>query len=80
MRRSIGDYHSLLAGAVATLERGNADAREDMYERTRATLRAEFDKLDPPSDLEFQAELLKLNLAIHDFEYSFGWSATAEVA
>jgi hypothetical protein len=40
MRRSIGDYHSLLAGAVSALERGNAEAREEMYERTRAALRA----------------------------------------
>jgi hypothetical protein len=51
-----------------------------LYERTRAELRAEFDKLDPPSELEFQAERLKLNLAIHDFEYSFDWSTAAEVA
>jgi hypothetical protein len=80
MRRSIGDYHSLLAGAVSALERGNAEAREEMYERRRAALRAEFDRLDSPSELEFEAERLKLNLAIHDFEYSFDWSATAEVA
>jgi hypothetical protein len=71
MRRSIGDYHSLLADAVSALERGDAEAREEMYERTRAALRTEFDKLDPPSELEFQAERLKLNLAIHDFEYSY---------
>jgi hypothetical protein len=80
MRRSIADYHSLLAKAVAALESVNAEAREEMYEQTRAALRAEFDKLDPPSELEFQAERLKLNLAIHDFEYSFDWAATAEVA
>jgi hypothetical protein len=80
MRRSIDDYHSLLAEAVSALARGDAEAREEMYERTRAALRAEFDKLDPPSELEFQAERLKLNLAIHDFEYSYDWSAAAEVA
>jgi hypothetical protein len=80
MRRSIGDYHSLLAKAVSALDRGDAEAREEMYERTRAALRAEFDKLDPPSELEFQAERLKLNLAIHDFEYSCDWSAAAKVA
>jgi hypothetical protein len=80
MRRSIGDYHSLLGTAVSALERVNAEAREEMYERTRAALRAEFDRLDPPSELEFQAERLKLNLAIHDFEYSFDWLTAAEVA
>jgi hypothetical protein len=72
MRRSISDYHPLLAVAVSALERGNAEAREEMYERRRTALRAEFDRLDSPSELEFQAERLKLKLAIHDFEYSTG--------
>jgi hypothetical protein len=79
MRRSISDYHSSRA-AVSALERGNAEAREEMYERRQAALRAEFDRLDSPSELEFQAERLKLNLAIHDFEYSLDWSTAAEVA
>jgi hypothetical protein len=81
MRRSIGEYHSLLASAVSALERDDAEAREDLYERARVALRAEFDKLDPPpSEIEILEERLKLNLAIHDFEWSFEWSIAAEVA
>jgi hypothetical protein len=80
MRRSVGDYRSLLAGAVSTLANDSAEGREELYERARAELKAEFDKLDPPaSELEILEERLKLNLAIHDFEWSFEWTA-AEVA
>jgi hypothetical protein len=80
MRRSVGDYRSLLAGAVSTLANESAEVREELYERARAELKAEFDKLDPPaSELEILEERLKLNLAIHDFEWSFEWTA-AEVA
>jgi hypothetical protein len=81
MRRSISDYHSLLARAVCALENDDAEAREELYDQTRAALKAEFDKLDPPpSELEFFEERLKLNLAIHDFEWSFEWSTAAEFA
>jgi hypothetical protein len=77
MRRSIRDYHSLLATAVSALENDNAEAREELYERARAALKAEFDKLDPPlSEFEVLDERLKLNFAIHDFE----WSTAAEMA
>jgi hypothetical protein len=68
MRRSIGDYHSLLANAVSALGNDTAEAREELYERARAALKAEFDKLDPqPSDV--LEERLKLNLAIQDLEW-----------
>jgi hypothetical protein len=81
MHRSIGDYHSLLVNATSALERGDAEAREAIYERARAALKAEFDKLDPqPPELEFLEERLKLNFAIHDFEWSFAWSTAAEAA
>ena len=77
MRRSIGDYHSFLARAVSRLDEGNAEAREELYGRARTTLEVEFEKRDPaPSDVEVFEERLKLNVAIHDFE----WLSTAEVA
>jgi hypothetical protein len=77
MHRSIGDYHSLLANAVSALENDDAEAREELYEQARAALKAEFDMLDPPpSELELSEERLKLNFAIHDFE----WSTAAEIA
>jgi hypothetical protein len=80
MRRSVDEYRSLLAGAVSTLANDSEEVREELYERARAELKAEFDKLDPlPSELEILEERLKLNLAIHDFEGSFEWTA-AEVA
>jgi hypothetical protein len=66
MHRSIGDYHSLLAKAVSSLGKDTAEAREELYERARAALKAEFDKLDPQPVLE---ERLKLNLAIQDLEW-----------
>jgi hypothetical protein len=77
MHRSIADYHSLLANAVSALENDDAEAREELYERARAALRAEFDKLDPPpSELDVSEERLKLNFAIHDFE----WLTAVEMA
>jgi hypothetical protein len=77
VRRSIGDYHSFLARAVSRLDKDNAETREDLYGRARATLEVEFEKRDPPpSAVEAFEERLKLNVAIHDFE----WSSVAEVA
>ena len=71
VRRTISDYHSLLANAVSALEKRNAEAREELYEEARAALKAEFDRLDPPpSVLDVLEERFKLNLAIHDFEFS----------
>jgi hypothetical protein len=71
MRRTIGDYHSLLANAISAQEKRNAEAREELYEQARAALKAEFDRLDPPpSELDVLEERYKLNLAIHDFEFS----------
>jgi hypothetical protein len=68
MHRSIGDYHSLLATAVSSLGKDTAEAREELYERARAALKAGFDKPDPqPSDV--LEERLKLNLAIQDLEW-----------
>jgi hypothetical protein len=76
MRRTIGDYHSFLARAVSRLTKDNAEAREELYGRARTTLQVEFEKRDPPaSDVEVFEERLKLNVAIHDFE----WSSAAEV-
>jgi hypothetical protein len=71
VRRTISDYHSLLANAISAPEKRNAEAREELYEQARAALKADFDRLDPPpSELEFLEERFKLNLAIHDFEFS----------
>jgi hypothetical protein len=49
----------------------NAEAREELYEQARAALIADFNRLDPPlSELAVLEERFKLNLAIHDFEFS----------
>jgi hypothetical protein len=75
MRRSIEDYRSLLVNAISALGTGNAD-REEIYDRARSALDAEFDKLDPPpSEFERLDERIKLNFAFHDFE----WSTAAEL-
>jgi hypothetical protein len=75
MRRSIEDYRSLLVTAISALCTGNAD-REVIYDRAREALKAEFDKLDPPpSEIELLDERIKLNFAIHDFE----WSIATEI-
>jgi hypothetical protein len=75
MRRSIEDYRSLLVSAISALGTGNAD-RQEIYDRARAALMAEFDKLDPPpSEIDLLDERIKLDFAIHDFE----WSTAAEM-
>jgi hypothetical protein len=77
MRHSIDDYHSLLVRAVSVLESDTADARQEVYERARTALKAEFGKLDPPpADADFFEERLKLDVAIYDLE----WSAATEMA
>jgi hypothetical protein len=43
------------------------EAREELYDRARISLEAEFDKLDPQ---EFIEERFKLNFAILDREWS----------
>jgi hypothetical protein len=71
MRRSIEDYRSLLATAISDQEKRNAEAREELYDQARAALKADFDRLDPPpSEIDVLEERFKLNLAIHDFEFS----------
>jgi hypothetical protein len=71
MRASVDDYHSLLARAVSALKNDTAEARQDLYERARIALKAEFGKLDPPPlDVEVLQERLKLDFAIHNFEWS----------
>jgi hypothetical protein len=71
MRRSSGVYHSLLANAVSALGNDEAETREELYERARAALKAEFDKLDlRPSEFDFVEARLRLNFANHDLEWS----------
>ena len=48
MRVSVDDYHSLLARAVSALNSPTAEARQELYERARTALKAEFGKLDSP--------------------------------
>jgi hypothetical protein len=67
MRRSVEEYNVLIDGAVSALEVNTAEAREEMYDRARSSLQAEFDKLDPR---EFIEERFKLNFAILDREWS----------
>jgi hypothetical protein len=73
MSPSVDDYYSLLTRAASVLENGTAEARQELYDRARAALKAEFGKLDPPpSDKEALQERLKLDSAIHDFELRTG--------
>jgi hypothetical protein len=75
MRRSIADYHSLLAQNVP--QKYTAEDRKELYERARTALVTEFGKLEPPpSDAEVWQEQLKLDFAIHNFE----WSIATEMA
>jgi hypothetical protein len=69
MLPSVDDYYSLVARAASVVE--NAEARQQVYEQARAALKTEFRKLDPPrSDTEALQERLKLDFAIHEFEWS----------
>jgi hypothetical protein len=71
MPPSADDYHSLLARAASVLEKNTPEARQELYDRARAALKAELGKLDPPpSDKEVLQEQFKLDYAIHDFEWS----------
>jgi hypothetical protein len=71
MRRSVDEYNVLIDRAISALEVDTYEAREELYNRVRTSLEAEFDKLDPPaSDLEFIGERFKLNFAILDREWS----------
>jgi hypothetical protein len=71
MPPSVDDYYSLLARAASVLENDTAKARQEVYDRARTALKAEFGRLDPPpSDREALQERLKLDYAIHDFEWS----------
>ena len=73
MPPSVDDYYSLLARAASVLENSTAEARQELYDRARAALKAEFGKLDPPpSDKDVLQEGLKLDIAIHDFELGTG--------
>jgi hypothetical protein len=71
MRPSVDDYHALLARAASVLTTDSSEARQELYDRARAALKAELGKLNPPpSDAEFFEERQKLNAAIFDFEFS----------
>jgi hypothetical protein len=71
MRPSVDDYRTLLARAFTVLTKDSSEARQEIYDRARAALKVEFDKLNPPpSDAEFFEERQKLNAAIFDFEFS----------
>jgi hypothetical protein len=71
MRPSVDDYHALLARAACVRSKDSAEARKELYARARTALKVEFGKLDPPpSDVELLEEQLKLDFAIHDFEWS----------
>jgi hypothetical protein len=75
MRRSIADYHFLLAQSVP--QKYTTEAREELYGRARTALVTEFGKLDPPpADADVWHEQLKLDFAIHDFE----WSVVTEMS
>ena len=70
MRPSVDDYHALLAKAASVLGNGTSDARQELYDRARMALRAEFAKREPlPSDAELSEEQRKLDVAIFEFEF-----------
>ncbi len=69
MPPSVDDYFSLVARAASVVE--NAEARQGVYEQARTALKTEFKKFEPPrSDTEALQERLKLDFAIHEFEWS----------
>jgi hypothetical protein len=71
MPPSVEDYYSLLVRAASVLENNTAEARQVVYKRARSALKTEFGRLDPPpSDEDALQERLKLDFAIHDFEWS----------
>jgi hypothetical protein len=71
VRPSVDDYHALLAKAASTLTNVSSEARQQLYDRARAALQAEFGRFNPPlSDAEFSEERRKLDVAIFDFEFS----------
>jgi hypothetical protein len=77
MRRSIADYHCLLANTVSGPQTYTAEARKELYQRGRTALATGLEKLDPPPSYEdvFE-ERLKLDFAIHDFEWSIATEMT----
>jgi hypothetical protein len=71
MPPSVDDYYSLLARAASVLQNDTAEARKEVYEKVRTALKTELAKLDPPpSNEKALQEQLKLDYAIHDFEWS----------
>jgi hypothetical protein len=69
MPPSVDDYYSLVARAASVVEK--AEARREVYQQARTALKTEFEKLDTPrSDMEALQERLKLDFAIHEFEWS----------
>jgi hypothetical protein len=74
---SVEDYHALLARAASALTKDGSEGRQELYNRARAALKAEFKKLDEPqSGAAFFEEQRKLDVAIFDFEFS---SSTSEL-
>jgi hypothetical protein len=68
---SVEDYHALLARVASVLTKDGSEGRQELYDRARAALKAEFEKLDAPrSDATFFEEQRKLDVAIFDFEFS----------
>ena len=71
MPPSVDDYYSLLARAASVLQNDTAEARQKVYEQVSTALKTELGKLDPPpSDEKALQEQLKLDYAIHDYEWS----------
>jgi hypothetical protein len=71
MRPSVDDYHTLLVRAASVLRKDTSDARQELYDRARMALKAEFGRLQPlPSDAELSEEQRKLDVAIFEFEFS----------
>lgn len=65
----MADYYSVLARAVVNLETGDANAREELYERARSIIVAELRKQNPKiSALAITREQAALEAAIRKLE------------
>jgi hypothetical protein len=65
----MGDYYTIMAKAVGTLDPDTADARLLLYERARAALLAELRGADPaPDPSDIMAAQMLLELAIGEVE------------
>ena len=65
----MADYYSLISRAVGALDKKSREARRALYDRARATLADQLQKVDPPlSETKLEHERLALEDAIGKVE------------